>query len=127
MDCENAIKKLLKSYKEGDNKNVIIKSINLIIKENNLENIKLVKMNKINNNFFKNNNTDKNYDCKFCTICQENIQNREHKIQLKCNHIFHRKCLNKNLKSKKLNFCCPNCNKSYKDDLYNILNVNQYK
>ena len=127
MDCENAIKKLLKSYKEGDNKNVIIKSINLIIKENNLENIKLIKMNNINNKFFfKDNKSDNKYNCNFCTICQENIKNREHKVHLKCNHIFHKKCINKYMKINKINFCCPNCNKDYKDDLCNLLNVNQY-
>ena len=53
MDCENAIKKLLELYNEGENKNIIIKSINLIIKENDLKNIKLIKMNNINNKFFK--------------------------------------------------------------------------
>ena len=126
MDCENAIKKLLKSYNEGDNKNIIIKSINLIIKENNLENVKLLKMNNINNKFFKKACNLKKKKYEYCSICQENIKNREHKIQLNCDHIFHRKCINKYMKVKKLDFSCPNCNKSYENDLSNLLNINQY-
>lgn len=128
MDCENAIKKLLESYNEGENKNIIIKSINLIIKENNLKNIKLIKMNNINNKFFKENKLNNKLDkgCYFCSICQENIKNREHKIKLNCNHVFHKKCFSKYMKTKKINLQCPNCNKSYKEEIVNLLNVNKY-
>ena len=123
MDCETAIKKLLNSYNE-DNKNYIIKSINLIIKDNNIDNIKLVKMNDINNKFFKSNKSKKssNSNKTLCTICQEDIKFKEHKFVFgKCNHIFHKKCMNKYMKTKKLDLCCPNCNKSYQNELFNLL------
>ena len=122
MDCENAIKKLIETCNKK-NKNIIIKSINLIIKENNLENIKLVKMNDINNKFFKMNDSKSESSYNFCSICQDNIKSREHKIKLsKCNHVFHKKCLTKYLKICKVNLQCPNCNSSYKKELVNCIN-----
>ena len=59
QDCENTIKKLLKICNK-QNKSSIIKSINLIIKDNNMTNIKLVNINNVNNKFFKNNRLIKN-------------------------------------------------------------------
>ena len=120
--CENNIKNLLKICNK-QNKSSIIKSINLIIKDNNMTNIKLININNVNNKFFKNNRSIRNNKNLFCTICQNTIDKGEHKVELnKCCHVFHRKCLNKYIKSTLVDFSCPNCKKSYKEDLLEISN-----
>ena len=123
LDSEIAINKLIQMCNK-DNKSSIIKSINLIIKEDKLEdNIKLVNIESINSKFFNQNKDISTNNIKFCTICHENIKKKEHKIKLhNCNHVFHKKCLNKLLKKNLLNFSCPNCRKDYKSDLTNVLN-----
>jgi len=129
QDSEIAINNLIKMCNE-QNKNSIIKSINLIIKEGNLEdNIKLVNIENINRKFFKENKKITTNNINFCTICHDNINKNQHKIELhKCNHVFHKKCLNKYLKKTFLNFSCPNCKKEYKSDLTNIsTNIYEYK
>ena len=42
-------------------------------------------------------------------------------LEKKCNHIFHKKCLNKYLKETLINFKCPNCKKDYSNNLNEIV------
>ena len=104
------------------NKNVIVSTLKNIIKEDSKLNIKLVKMEKINNIFFKKMKSD-SCDTKFCSICQENIKSKEHKIKLDvCGHYFHKKCLNKYLKNCLTKFSCPNCKNNFNQEIKNIVN-----
>lgn len=101
-----------------NNKEIIIDTLRNIIEEDNNLNIKLMNIEKINNVFFKKMKTEKmkteKCENKFCTICQCKIKSKEHKIKLDtCGHIFHKKCLNKYLKTCLINFSCPNCKKDY--------------
>lgn len=83
--------------------------------------VDVVNIEKVNRQFFKINKNTEICEDKFCTICQDNIKKGEHRTQLcDCNHIFHKKCLNKYLKLNKMNFECPNCKKSYKKLLHKI-------
>ena len=109
-------------YKSNkDNKSIIMDTIKQILIEDDSLNIKLLEMDKINKVFFKENENLEN-DLDICTICFENIQGKEHKVRLKkCNHIFHKKCLNKYLKETLLKFKCPNCNKDYSKNLDTIV------
>jgi predicted RNA-binding Zn-ribbon protein involved in translation (DUF1610 family) len=114
------ITKLVHKSNEN-NKSVIMDTIKQILIEDDSLNIKLLEMEKINKVFFKENDSIGN-DSNVCTICFEEIQTREHKVKLKkCNHIFHKKCLNKYLKETLLNFKCPNCKKDYSKNLNNIV------
>ena len=102
------------------NKKIIVNTIKQIIEEDDTINIKLLNIEKINNNFFKKPTitTSKNL---FCSICQENIKSKEHKIKLSdCGHIFHKKCLNKYSKHCLINFSCPNCKCNYKKDIESV-------
>ena len=109
-----------------NNKEIIVDTIKNIIEEDNQLNIKLMNIEKINNVFF---NKMKTTTCenKFCTICQNKIKSKEHKIKLDtCGHVFHKKCMNKYLKTCLTNFCCPNCKSDYKPLLKNIaINLNK--
>lgn len=109
-------------YKSNkDNKSIIMDTIKQILIEDDSLNVKLLEMDKINKVFFKENENLGN-DLDICTICFENIQGKEHKVKLKkCNHIFHKKCLNKYLKETLLKFKCPNCNKDYSKNLDTIV------
>lgn len=109
-------------YKSNDdNKLIIINTIKNILVEDDSLNVKLLEMDKINKSFFKE-NINENDESKICTICLEEIKGKEHKVKLnKCNHIFHKKCLNKYLKETLLNFKCPNCKKDYSKNLNNIV------
>lgn len=109
-------------YKSNsDNKLIIINTIKEILEEDESLNIKLLEMDKINKVFFKENDGINN-DLNKCTICLEDIKRKEHKIKLKkCNHVFHKKCLNKYLKQTLLNFKCPNCKKDYSNNLNDIV------
>lgn len=103
-----------------NNKEIIIDTLRNIIEEDHNLNIKLMNIQKINNVFFKKMKTEKCED-KFCTICQNEIKSKEHKIKLDtCGHIFHKKCLNKYLKTCLTNFSCPNCKKDYNSYLNKI-------
>lgn len=114
-EIENLIKRCNKS-----NKSIIVNTLKQIIEEDDKLNIKLLNIEKINNNFFK----KPVIKCKndiFCSICQENIKKNEHKIKLpNCDHIFHKKCLNKYSKHCLINFSCPNCKNDYKNNLEKI-------
>ena len=114
-EIENLISRCNKS-----NKTIIVNTLKQIIEEDDKLNIQLLNIEKINNNFFKKPEIT-NKDNIFCSICQENIQKKEHKIKLPdCNHIFHKKCLNKYSKHCLINFSCPNCKNDYKDNLEKI-------
>lgn len=113
--------KLLISKSNENNKSIILKIINEINEEDKNINIEFEKINNINKIFFKKDKTQ-NTKNKFCTICQNSIKSKEHKIKLsKCDHIFHKKCLNKYLKICLLDFKCPNCNCCYNNELTNII------
>ena len=113
------IKKLIDRCNDN-NKDVIVNTLKTIIEEDNKLNIKLVKMEKINNIFFKKMKSD-SCENKFCTICQETIKSKEHKIRLDtCGHYFHKKCLNKYLKTSLTNFSCPNCKNNFNQEIKNI-------
>ncbi len=48
----------------------------------------------------------------FCLICNNNIKHDEYIRKTPCNHIFHKKCLDKLIIS--YNFtCCPHCYTSF--------------
>jgi hypothetical protein len=94
--------------------------------ENNLV-FEIVNIEKVNKSFFKMNkmNNSNSKEIHFCTICQENIKKGEHKVKLcNCDHVFHKKCLNKHLKINKTNFECPICRESYKTILHQIAENN---
>ena len=102
------------------NKKIIVNTIKQIIEEDDTINIKLLNIEKINNNFFKKPLINSSSNA-FCSICQEDIKTKEHKIKLPdCDHIFHKKCLNKYSKHCLINFSCPNCKNDYKDNLEKI-------
>jgi len=103
-----------------NNKDIIVNTLKNIIKEDNNLNIKLMSIEKINNLFFKKMKAD-NCEDKFCTLCQCEIKSKEHKIKLDtCGHYFHKKCLNKYLKTCLTKFSCPNCKNDYNNCLNNI-------
>jgi len=114
-EIENLINRCNKS-----NKKIIVNTIKQIIEEDDTINIKLLNIEKINNNFFKK-PLGKNSKNIFCSICQEDVQSKEHKIKLPdCDHVFHKKCLNKYSKHCLINFSCPNCKNDYKTNLEKI-------
>lgn len=51
-----------------------------------------------------------------CSICQERFKLREYIRELKCSHIYHKKCIDKWLKD---NLTCPYCRS---DIIYDIKN-----
>ena len=115
-DIENLVKRSNKS-----NKSIIVDTIKNIIDEDNNLDIQLMNINEINNNFFKLNKETKEKNL-FCSICQEDIKQKEHKVYLDCDHTFHKKCLSKLLKNNIMNFSCPNCKHCYTDDISHIIN-----
>ena len=117
-DIENLVKRSNKS-----NKDIIISTIENILKEDDTLDVKLIEINNINKQFFKLDTNKKKCSDNFCTICQEFIKKNEHKMTLNdCKHVFHKKCLNKLLKHNILKFSCPNCKKSYKNNVNKIIN-----
>ena len=60
-----------------------------------------------------------------CVCCKETITNKNDRIILPCEKaICINKCLNKILKSKKSDFCCPLCNKKYnKNELNKLMSI----
>lgn len=44
-----------------------------------------------------------------CTICLNKIESNEYIRKLKCNHLFHKKCVDNWLKKNIENPSCPNC------------------
>ena len=103
----NIVKDLVLDLSKSDENDIIIDIVNL---EN------------INRNFFKENKMENKFNEKFCSICQQHIKKGEHKSQLcDCKHIFHKKCLNKYLKIKKIDFECPVCRHSYKNILFKLV------
>ena len=48
-----------------------------------------------------------------CTICLDDFDNNEKLLKLKCNHIYHEKCIKIWFKNKSN---CPNCNSSFSSD-----------
>lgn len=118
-DIENLINKSNKK-----NKTIIVETIKNIIEEDNTLDIKLMNIENINRQFFKLAPNDSNNTEEYilCTICQDEIKSKEHKVKLpNCNHIFHKKCMNKFMKKNLLNFNCPNCKKCYKNNLEEII------
>lgn len=111
----------------NSNKSILYKTLNEIANKYSVDNSIIIKFKDIhglNNKFFKI-HSKKNIKFKknlFCVLCQDNIKSKEHKIYLdKCNHCFHKKCLNKYFKHIKINFKCPCCQTSYKSSLCNII------
>jgi hypothetical protein len=103
-----------------NNKSIIVDTIKNIIEEDDSIQIKLMNIEKINSVFF---NKMKSGECinKFCTICQNKIKSKEHKIKLdSCGHFFHKKCINKYLKHCLTKFSCPNCKNDYNQYLKSI-------
>ena len=129
-DFDDLIKKIndIESNNNSDSE-IIEQTITTLAKTYNIHNsiiIKFKDLHGINQKFYnkhskKNIKTNKNANLK-CVLCQDDIKSREHKICLdKCNHCFHKKCLNKYLKVIKINFKCPLCQTSYKNHFYNII------
>ena len=112
------LKKLL-SKCDNSNKKIILDTLKSINEEN-VNDIELIKIEKINNIFFKNSYADINtYNT--CGLCDNKIKSKEHKIKLNiCEHVFHKKCLNKHLKKCLTNFMCPICHTNYKSQLESI-------
>lgn len=46
-------------------------------------------------------------DC--CPVCLSKIESNEYIRKLKCNHLFHKKCIDKWLRNNIDNPSCPNC------------------
>ena len=68
----------------------------------------------LNNTRYTKINFDSNIEYyESCTICLEDFDYNEKILQLKCNHIYHEKCI-KTWFTKKSN--CPNCNNSFSSD-----------
>jgi len=47
-----------------------------------------------------------------CSVCMQTYKFREYKRKLKCDHVFHKRCIDKWLKS---NLSCPICRKDIGD------------
>lgn len=62
-----------------------------------------------------------------CPICFEEIVNFSDKMTLKCEHMFHKKCIN-NIKNNKYNNICPLCkqNNINKNIIYEDKKINEY-
>ena len=113
---------------DSSNKKIILDIIEKINVESDNFNIELLNIEKINNIFFKKSLIE-NEKYSICTLCDNTIISKEHKIKLNlCSHIFHKKCLNKILKKCLTNFTCPICHTNYKSQLesiaFNIINLN---
>jgi len=125
LDIYHFLNKINKINLDNNSVN-IIKDLVLDLSKNKSKNnnlvIEIINIEKINRTFFKmNKNNENSNQIHFCTICQNNIKKGEHKTKLcNCNHIFHKKCLNKCLKIQKINFKCPICRESYKKILHDI-------
>ena len=108
-----------------NNTDIIIETIKTIANEYNIDDsiiIKFSDLNNLNKKFFEIHTKKCIEQNKFCVICQHHMKKREHKIKLiKCSHCFHKKCLNKYFKIKKLNFSCPICQQSYKTTICDII------
>ncbi len=95
--------------------------------------------NNINNNII--NNQQRNYNddffakcpvipysaamnCYRCTICLEGFTQRDKVIRLKCQHLFHERCIKKWFKTEKVEKKCPNCNQSPEVNKKLMLTVN---
>ena len=95
--------------------------------------------NNINNNII--NNQQRNYNddllakcavlqysstmnCYRCTICLEGFRDKDKVIRLKCQHVFHEKCIKKWFKTEKMDKKCPNCNQSTEANKKLLLTVN---
>ena len=116
-DIENLVK-----HSNKDNKEIIVKTIKEILKEDDSLDVKFLEINNINKKFFKLDTKCSKGTNNFCTICQDFIKKNEHKITLNsCSHVFHKKCLNKLLKHNILKFNCPNCKMSYKENIEKII------
>ena len=68
--------------------------------------IKNIKNKLTKTKFVKSLNIDK--DC--CIICLQEFKNNQNIYKLSCNHIFHRRCLNKEIKFRQK---CPICRKKF--------------
>lgn len=59
-----------------------------------------------------------------CSICLEDIQHNFHIFKTKCNHIFHKKCIESWAKSTTSIFTCPLCrNNIVNHKFVNIENI----
>ena len=109
-----------------DNKSMeIIKDVILDLSQEKNDDliINIVNIENVNRSFFKSNGSSQSLksDCNFCSICRETYKKGEHKTKLcNCNHVFHKKCLNKYMKYNGMNLECPLCKKSYKNLLCDI-------
>jgi len=48
-----------------------------------------------------------------CVICLDNYKVNEYKRELKCGHVFHKKCIDKWFKKRSDNKSCPLCRNNY--------------
>ena len=92
----------------------------LIKKLSEYDNIKLISINDINKKFFNSFEKIKKED-EYCTICLDIIKKNQHKCNLNCNHIFHKKCIKKYFNKNLLNFSCPNCKESYDNKIKDLI------
>ena len=117
----------------NNNSDIIEKTLIILKNKYNVDNSLIIKfkdLHNLNKKFFTK-HSKKNIKYKkdlFCSLCQDNILSKHHKIYLdKCSHCFHKKCLNKYFKFIKMNFSCPLCKVSYKDSLCNIIKKITYE
>ena len=75
---------------------------------------KFIRIEKFNHTRYKKMkyNDEIEYD-ESCTICLDDFNRNEKILKLKCNHIYHEKCI-KTWFTKKSN--CPNCNNSFSSE-----------
>lgn len=126
IDIYKFIEKV-KDVKKNNKIKLLLKDLILDLSNEDQNNIviEIINIEKINRSFFKMNKMKNNNKVYFCAICQNNIKKREHKTKLcNCKHVFHKKCLNKQLKIQKTNFKCPICRESYKKILNEIIEKN---
>lgn len=128
---EELIQKINEIERNGkNNSDIIEKTITALAKNYNIHNsiiLKFKDLHKINQKFYDlhSKKNIKVNDELICTLCKDNILSKEHKICLdRCDHCFHKKCLNKYLKVIKINFKCPLCRTSYKKSFCSIIENN---
>ena len=67
--------------------------VNITMDKNDIDNLKILKYS--------------NESSTNCSICLMDVNKDDHYYEIKCNHIFHRKCLEKWLEE--YNYVCPVC------------------
>jgi hypothetical protein len=107
--------------------NSVLYHKNVIKQKRNIHVSHLPKYKKITDNILQESNIPKKRShCNMCSICQNNFIKGEYFRELPiCEHIYHKKCIDKWFSKDLENMRCPICRTSHtKDNLHEHLNLN---